>query len=242
MQIRCVITRMFSFIAVFAVVVVLGASSPMQAETPGVAVHGSTSVQPDQALKTLLEGNTEYVAENFDRKNLGSKRRQEVAQGQHPLAIILGCSDSRVPPEAVFNRGLGDLFVVRSAGHVVDDFAIGSIEYAVEHLGAKLILVLGHRKCGAVGAAIKGGDDQGHIGRIVKAIEPAVELAKKKETGSKSGTLADDAMMENVRMVVERLKQSGPVLAKAFAEGQLKIAGGYYDLESGKVTVMPDQH
>ncbi len=202
--------------------------------SPGT--HEAVGIGADEAAAMLLSGNSEYQAGRFDNKNRSASRRQEVAGGQHPFAIIVSCSDSRVPPEVVFNKGLGELFVVRTAGHVVDDVAIASIEYAVEHLGSNLILVLGHKKCGAVGAAVGGGETGGHLPSIIGAIRPAVEKARRGQPGD----LADQAMIENVRLVREKLEQSKPVLAHAVEKGKLRIVGGFYDISSGKVTIMQD--
>ncbi len=241
MRERRLLVRAVLVTVVLGIFVWLGPATTPQSEASGTAVHETTGMQAGEALKVLLDGNKEYVAEKFEQQNRTAKRRLEVAGGQHPFAVIVGCSDSRVPPEVIFNRGIGDLFVVRSAGHVVDDLSIGSIEYAVEHLGVRLILVLGHKKCGAVGAALQGGKDPSHIGSIVEAIRPAVDQARKRTTGADAAAVADRAMMENVRLVAEKLKRSKPVLAKAIEEGHVTVAGGYYDLESGKVIMLPDQ-
>ena len=166
--------------------------------------------------------------------NQTTARRTEITGGQHPFAVIVGCSDSRVPPEIIFDQGLGDLFVIRLAGHVISDEALGSIEYALEHLGTRLIMVLGHDNCGAVTAAVKGGDIPGHIGSIVKAIAPAVKKAK-----NQPGDLLENAIRENVAMVVEQLRSSSPLLAHLVKDGILKIIGAYYRLDDGKVTLVP---
>ncbi|HEY4484757.1 MAG TPA: carbonic anhydrase, partial [Nitrospiria bacterium] len=127
--------------------------------------HG---LNPDKALTMLMEGNARYVEGKMLHPNQAADRMGELAKGQHPFAVILGCADSRVPPEIVFDQGLGDLFVLRVAGNIADDAVIGSIEYAVEHLGTTLVFVLGHERCGAVSAAVevvtKGAKVPGHIG------------------------------------------------------------------------------
>ena len=117
------------------------------------------------------------------RPNQGVERRKELVEGQHPFAIILCCSDSRVPPEVIFDQGLGDLFIVRTAGNVFDNIALGSIEYAVEHLEVPLLVVLGHGQCGAVTATVEGGHAPGHISNVVEAIQPAVVKAYDLGTG-----------------------------------------------------------
>jgi carbonic anhydrase len=153
-----------------------------------------------------------------------------VAKGQKPFVIVVGCSDSRVGPEVVFDQGLGDLFVVRTAGNVVDDVALGSIEYAAEHFGVPVIFVLGHTRCGAVAAAVAGGEAPGHVGSIVEKIKPAVEVTKGKE-----GDAVDNAVRANVRNVVSQLRGSGPILSGLVKSGKLRVVGGCYDLDTGKV-------
>ena len=188
----------------------------------------------NQALQLLIEGNKRFAAMNATHPNQSKERRDEVKGGQKPFAVIVGCSDSRIPPEILFDQGIGDVFVIRLAGNIVDDTALGSIEYAVEHLGTRLIMVLGHDKCGAVTAAVKGGDIPGHIGSIVKAIAPAVKKAK-----NQSGDLLENAIRENVAMAVDRLKSSSSLLAHLVKDGVLKIVGAYYRLDDGKVTLVP---
>lgn len=190
-------------------------------------------VDPDEALSRLMAGNQRFVAERLTHPNQTAECRTRVAKGQHPFAIILGCSDSRVPPEVIFDQGLGDLFTVRVAGNIAEPATIGSMEYAAEHLGAKLIMVLGHSKCGAVEAALQGGEQPGHIGYLVAAIKPAVERAK-----NMPGDPLDNAVRANVQLVVEQLKSSDPILSHLVKDGKIKIVGARYDLESGKVEMI----
>jgi carbonic anhydrase len=187
-------------------------------------------MKPEDAMKELIEGNKRYVGGKPKFPNTNAKRRTEVAKGQHPFAIVLGCSDSRVPPEVIFDRGLGDLFIVRTAGNVVDDIAIGSIEYAAEHLGVQLIVVLGHSKCGAVDATMKGGEAPGHIGSIVKKLRPPVDAAK-----GKSGDAWLNCVNSNIDSVVKELEKSTPILSELVEKGKLKITGATYCVDSGAV-------
>lgn len=189
-----------------------------------------TGVSSDSALQKLADGNKRYTAGEVIHPNQTAQRRTEVAGTQHPFAVILSCSDSRVPPEIIFDAGLGDLFVIRVAGNVVNDEIIGSIEYAVEHLGVHLIVVMGHERCGAVSAAVQGGEAPGHIKSLVEAIRPAVEKAK-----SESGDLVDNAVKDNIAMTVEKLKSSEPILEHLVQRGSLNITGAYYDLDDGSV-------
>jgi len=184
----------------------------------------------ENALQKLAYGNKRYVSSAMLHPNQTVERRTEVSKGQNPFAVIVGCSDSRIPPEILFDQGIGDLFVIRVAGNIVDDIALGSIEYAVDHLGTPLVVVLGHGKCGAVTAAVQGGEAHGHIGSIVKTIAPAVEKAK-----AQSGDLTDNAIRANIELVADTVKASKPIITKALEQGKVKIVGAYYDIESGKV-------
>lgn len=189
-----------------------------------------------QALRRLLEGNERYVAAKQTYANGTAARRMEVAQAQRPVAAILGCADSRVPPEIVFDQGLGDLFVVRVAGNLVDEAGLGSLEYAVTQLEVPLVLVLGHTRCGAVAAAVasveEGQDPPGHIISLTDAIRPAVKKAK-----GRPGDLLDSAIRTNIAEQVERLRVARPILGERVRLGQLKIAGGRYDLDTGQVEI-----
>lgn len=192
----------------------------------------SNTENPNQ--KKLLDGNKRFVEGKMSHPDQAAIRRTELAKGQHPFAVIVSCSDSRVPPEVLFDQGLGDLFVIRLAGNILNDAAIGSIEYAVDHLGAKYVMVLGHERCGAVEATVKGGEPHGHIGSLVKAIQPAVDKAKTQE-----GDLVDNAVNANVSMVVQQLKTSAPILEESVKKGSLVIAGARYDLDDGSVSILP---
>lgn len=155
--------------------------------------------------------------------------------GQHPHAEILSCSDSRVPPEIVFDQGLGDLFIVRVAGNVASDTELGSLEYGAEHLHVPLIVVLGHESCGAVTAAVQGGPPEGHIVSLVDLINPAVE-----KTRGMPGDPVSNAVRMNVELVVKRLRTSTPILSELVAHGKIKIVGAIYSIETGAVTWLSD--
>ena len=167
----------------------------------------SNVINADQALKRLSEGNGRYVAASMTYPNQTARRRKEVAKGQEPFAIIFGCVDSRVTPELVFDRGLGDLFVIRTAGHAVDSATLGSVEFGVEELEIPLVMVLGHERCGAVAATIeaveKGAKRHGQIGVLVEAIKPAVERMR-----GQPGDLLDNAVRASVELMVRRLRTS----------------------------------
>ena len=195
-----------------------------------------TTLTPDQALNLLKEGNSKYLTDApFRTVGRERDRRIETARGQQPFCVLVGCSDSRVPPELLFGRGLGELFIVRNAGNVVDLAAMGSIEYGVAVLGAPLIVVLGHEGCGAVQAAVdivqKDTSFPGSIGKMVEPIVPAVIRARRQ--GEEN--LLDRAVKENVLRVVERLKSTEQMLVEPQRRGTLKIVGARYDLDDGNV-------
>lgn len=215
--------------------VILAFSLPVSA---GLAAEPQTGpVQaPTKTLAQLLEGNARYIAGEARYPNQTAARRAMVAKAQSPIAVIVGCSDSRVPPEIVFDRGIGDLFVVRTAGQAVeDDVDLGSIEYAVDHLHVRLILVLGHERCGAVDAALKGMKAPGHIQSLVDVIRPAIESSR-----SQPGDPLENAINANIRSVTNALRHSDPILAGPVKTGQLMIVGARYDFHSGKVTVLDE--
>ena len=187
---------------------------------------------PEAALTKLLDGNSRYIGAKPIHPNQASDTRIKTANEQKPFAIIVTCSDSRVPPEILFDQGIGDLFVIRIAGNIVDDNALGSIEYAAEHLGTNLVVVLGHERCGAVGATVKGGEAPGHIASLVKTIKPAVEKARKEK-----GDLLENSIKNNAIAVAQKIKNSKPILSEMIKEGKLKVVSARYDLDDGKVTL-----
>jgi len=184
----------------------------------------------EAVLEKLLEGNRRFVTGMLRRPNQSVRRRKELVDGQKPLAVIIGCSDSRVVPEFLFDQGLGDLFVVRVAGQVADDAELASVEYAVTHLDVSLVIVLGHNNCGAVGATVTGGKVPGHMGVLVKAIQPAVEPDTHENV--------DQCARKHVQLEVERLTQSEPIIRPAVDDGTLKVVGAFYDIASGKVEML----
>lgn len=193
--------------------------------------QNKSGVTPEQALQLLKDGNNRFIKGESIKPNQDLKRIKEVSSGQTPFATIVGCSDSRVPNEIIFDQGVGDLFIVRTAGQVSTYASWGSIEFAEEILGTKLIVVLGHTHCGAVNAAVKLPEVPGHIVTLINAIKPAVEKAKE----SHPDDLLDASIRENVRMQVEQLKGLEPILAKRVREGSIKIIGAVYHLDSGTV-------
>lgn len=201
--------------------------------SPGQAsAQNKKEITPDAALKELLDGNDRFVKAKRRNPNQSLKRLQEVAKGQNPFASILGCADSRFPSEIVFDQGLGDLFVCRVAGNVATPEETGSLEFGSLVLGSKVIMVVGHEKCGAVDATIKGASVPGQIGSLLTAIKPSVEKSQ-----GQPGDRLENACKANILAQVEKLKAS-PVLSGLIKEGKLKIVGGYYDLDTGKVSLV----
>jgi carbonic anhydrase len=192
-----------------------------------------SEITPDGALKKLMQGNQRYIEQKRTFPDQARSRIVEVAQGQHPFATILACSDSRVTPEIIFDQGLGDLFDIRVAGNFLDDVVLGNMEYAVLELGVPLLVILGHERCGAVKAALDGKALPGHLSTLVEAIKPAVDATK-----NQSGDAWDNAVITNVKMNVNKLKSASPILAEAMKAGKLKVVGGRYDLDSGKVEII----
>jgi carbonic anhydrase len=245
----------------FCLIVVgfLGAKQVARAADP--TDRNKPMVAPTEAISLLKQGNGRYTSGNQQHphessaerafmatnsyENVGmtflgmtaeqaAKRRAELSKSQHPFAIIVSCSDSRVPPEIVFDQGLGDLFVLRVAGNVINDESLGSIEYAVDHLGVRLILVLGHQSCGAVKAAKETiaakGKAPGHIQSLVTAIQPAVEATAKDDL--------DKTIKANVKHVGDALRSSTPMLNGKVDSGEVQVIGGYDSLDTGAVTFL----
>lgn len=200
-----------------------------QAQAGEVSPANSQALSPNAALQKLMEGNQRFSEHHPDYPDQSQARLQEVAQAQHPFATILSCADSRVPVEIVFDQGIGDIFDIRIAGNIATPEALGSIEYAVALLGTPVLMVLGHERCGAVTAAVKNEALPGEIGSFVKAILPAVDKVK-----GQSGDTVDNAVVENVRYQIEQLKRSS-LLTERLQSGKLKIVGGRYDLDTGRV-------
>src|SRR5215207_8609341 len=195
-----------------------------------------SSVPADQGLQMLIEGNKRFIAGNLTSLSNLAQDREQLTSGQSPFAVVVCCSDSRVPPELVFDQTLGQLFVIRTAGQVIDEAARGSIAYGVDFLGAPLLLVLGHSGCGAVEAAIAaltGATIPGYAYRFAEGIGPAVQGVI-----DEPGDQLDNAIRANIKMGVDQLRTAEPDLAAAVSSGQLTLTGGYYDLASGEVSIL----
>ncbi len=188
-----------------------------EAKSPGMS----------KPLKRLMDGNRRYVSDKMSNLDRNAYRRQEVAQKQNPFAVIIGCSDSRVPPEIIFDEGIGDLFTIRVAGNVAGPLEFDSVVYAIEYLGATLILVLGHESCGAVTTVLKG--DMDDIEAVAQLILPAIQNIPPNDV--------EAAVKANVASVVNYLRQTTQ-LKKSISEGKIEIRGAYYHLITGKVELL----
>lgn len=213
------------------------AVSPTPAGQPGHALTAKEEAgpTPDQAWLMLREGNTRFAANQAEHPNTDDARRAEVASGQSPFAIILSCSDSRVPAELLFDRGFGDLFVIRVAGNVADTDEIGTIEYGAGHLHAPLAVVMGHSACGAVKAVASGAEVHGSIPGLVDNIIPAFEWVKKNRPGLTGDELINAAIEANVWQSIDDLFTRSEEVRELVGENKLKVVGAVYDLASGKV-------
>jgi carbonic anhydrase len=215
------------------------------------APDSGTSMPPDEALQKLMDGNKNYVENMMTIAAMSdSSARMALANSQKPYAIILACSDSRVPPEIIFDKGLGEIFVVRVAGNIPDPVVLGSIEYAVEHLGSTLIMVLGHERCGAVTAAVDSkGKSTGsaNIDAIVKVIRPNIKLAvndcvvckgNKKCAETNKSEFVECVIDANAKTVAATLPKSSMILKHLAEEKKIKIVAAKYDLDDGIVTLL----
>lgn len=239
---RNVTRRLFMATTAASGVAILPASGPAQAEglkkgtyKPGPEKDGKSTLTADEALDLLKRGNQAFMRNELTLPDFSEARRLELAGGQAPFCAYVSCSDSRVPTELLFGRGLGELFIIRNAGNTIDTTAMGSLEYAVAELGVPLVVVMGHQSCGAVKAAMsvvnKNARFPGQIDNMIEPIIPAVLEARGQE-----GDPLENAIKQNVRRVVQNLREeSGPLLMTPLAEGKIKIVGAYYSLATGEV-------
>ncbi len=184
-----------------------------------------------EAMKKLIKGNERFVKLHEKHPDVGKKRRHDMLSGQHPFVVILSCSDSRVPPELIFDQGLGDIFEIRNAGNVLDEHVIGSIEYAVMHCGVKLIVIMGHQDCGAIAATLSGKSETKYIKSLEDSIQPAVETCKLNGQDVNS----DNVVRAHVMQDIDELLTQDTDLVKYMKEHNVKIVPAYYHLDSGRV-------
>jgi carbonic anhydrase len=195
------------------------------------------NISADAALKKLKNGNKNFSQMHLHHPDVSKKRLYEIEKGQHPFAIIISCSDSRVPPEIIFDQGLGDLFEIRNAGNVFDDHVVGSVEYAIVHLGVKLVMVLGHQDCGAVKATIAHNHESKYIESLTNFIEPSVEKAK-----NQKGTLCDNAVKNNAIAVAKNLIESDSIIDDYVKHQNVKIVPAFYNMHTGLVELIEDKN
>ncbi|MFI6938158.1 carbonic anhydrase [Streptomyces sp. NPDC050418] len=205
------------------------AAVPVATQVPGprAGAPGDLPRTAEQALRRLRAGNRRYAEVHAEHPHESRQWRRAVAVAQHPFAVVLGCIDSRVPPELVFDQGLGDLLVIRTAGHVLDEAVLGSVQYSVEELGVPLVVVLGHERCGAVTAAVAhvrdGGRVHGHLARVVDAIAPAARASR-----FRPGDWVDNAVRTHIARV-------GAQVAGDPTVGRAAVVGARFDLDTGRV-------
>lgn len=205
----------------------------MSVETASYYQRPEIVKSPDEALALLKEGNQRFVSGQTLQQNISEEKRNSLVEhGQKPLAVIVSCSDSRVPPELIFDQGLGDVFVVRVAGNVLGPITMGSVEYGVEHLHAPLLVILGHNHCGAVKASVDGGEAPGSIGNIVARIKPSVEIVK--SSGAAGDSVYEHVEDVNIKAMVTEV-QASPIVKELLHEGHLRIIGAKYCQETGQV-------
>lgn len=190
-------------------------------------VYVKTMPGAADSLAKLFSGNGNFL------KKADKNLMAELSKGQHPYAVVVTCSDSRVAPEIIFDENLGKIFVVRTAGNVVDEIALGSIEYAVEHLHVPLVIVMGHQSCGAVKAAVEAkGEPEGNIGAILKQIAPAVK--KVRSSAKADENIENKVIIENVKNVIANITSKSSIMKEEIKHGKVKVMGLYYSIETGK--------
>ncbi|ADW18776.1 carbonic anhydrase [Desulfobulbus propionicus DSM 2032] len=186
-----------------------------------------------EALQRLLDGNKRFLSGKLEHPNHCEESRKGLVSGQEPIAVVLTCADSRVPPVDVFDQGLGDIFVVRVAGNIINDHILGSIEYAVSHLHTPLVMVMGHSSCGAVTAVAQGVKLSGHIASLTPSIDAAL-----KKTKGLEGHWTNNAAKELAVTTARKIEESEPIVADLVKEGRVLVVATYYDLESGEVSML----
>jgi carbonic anhydrase len=201
-----------------------------------LASSSGPTMPADEAMQLLKDGNARYVAGQSTHPHQGADRRAETAKGgQHPVATIIGCSDSRAPLEVLFDQGVGDIFVIRVAGNLAGPDELGTVEYGVGHLGTPVVLVLGHTSCGAVTAAVQNAKVHGNIPTLINQIKPAVTKAKSWSPGASGDDLLNKTIKANVWLVMENILRKSSEVREFVKNGKVLLVGGIYDLQSGQV-------
>lgn len=216
--------KLFLLIALFIGIAYVGISQFVR--------YNTAFTYPDDPLERLLEGNQRFYNFHPVHPDEDIDRLRKASEGQHPIAAVICCSDSRLSPELIFDQGMGDLFVIRTAGNIISGVELGSVEYAVEHLGAKLVVVMGHESCGAIKALVEGGEAHGHIQEIIDSLRQEVEI---RELVSREGYQLEHCIRANVIHGVKQLTNQSALVREKVAKGQLKLVGARFDLNSLKV-------
>lgn len=221
-------------LSLFLIILIIGISCSQRQQD-----KKTDNLSNKDGLTRLIEGNERFLTNHPIHPHQTLEKLRELEKGQHPFAVVISCSDSRVPPELIFDQGFGDLFIIRNAGNIIGDYEIGSVEYAVEHLQTKLVVVLGHSNCGAIGAYLEHQHDSipNHIQAIVDYIknEPE-ELVIDKN----SSALYVESIKANVLHGIHLLNESKPVLKEFREKNELVIVGAIYDIHSGKVSIISE--
>jgi len=194
------------------------------------------SLNPAEARKILVDGNKRFVENKRGNRNL-KEQVQATSEGQYPFAVVLGCIDSRVPAELVFDRGIGDIFNARVAGNIVNEDILGSIEYGCKVAGSKLVIVLGHTKCGAVAAACQN-VELGNITALLSKIKPAVEAVRTDDSQEMDEASVEQVAVQNVNISISNIRKESPILAEMEENGEIEIVGAIYSVATGEVTFL----
>lgn len=196
--------------------------------------NDSAGVSADEALKKLNDGNARFSHMRLKHPDVSKRRIQEIEAAQHPFVAMLSCSDSRVSPEIIFDQGLGDIFEIRNAGNVLDDQVIGSVEYAIAHLGVKLVVVMGHEHCGAIAATAHPDNEDKFIASITRFIKPSFEKAKYQK-----GDILENTSLNNAKAAAKGMLEQNPVIADYVKNHGVKVVPAYYCLHTGRVEFLP---
>jgi carbonic anhydrase len=203
---------------------------------PALATSAGSGLSADDSLKVLKEGNARYLEGKPQHPHQDRERRALTAgQGQHPLATVLTCSDSRLPAEIIFDQGIGDLFMIRVAGNVSATDEIGSIEYAVDHLATPLVVILGHTQCGAVTAVVENAKLPPNIAALVEPIKPAVAKAREANPEAAKDALLSAAIKDNIWQSIEDLLKKSPIIREKVRDGKARVVGALYEIDTGQV-------
>lgn len=193
---------------------------------------------PADPLDRLMQGNERFASFHPVHPDEDIKRLKQSYEGQHPIAVVISCSDSRLSPELLFDQGVGNLFVIRTAGNIIGGVELGSVEYAVEHLGVKLVMVMGHESCGAVKALVEGGEAPGHIRDIVDSLKRETEI---RDLEAHEGYQLDHCILANIKHGVNQLRIQSPLVREKEDKGLLKVVGARFDLHTLKVELLPKE-